>query len=104
MSDKLWTKTDIVALLNSEDTKLREAAQKRALLAIYHRQTQDEKRMAATVEHNKVGFNGVDAEIMTSFSLQLIQRAWLSPKQMALVSKKIQKYAGQLADIANGLK
>lgn len=78
----------------------REDAQNRALVAIYNGQTETEKAAAVTVEDNGIGFSGVDAEILTSFAQQFLSRQWLSPKQRAILAKKLPKYAGQLWQIA----
>jgi hypothetical protein len=51
-----------------------------------------------------VGFTGTDAEILSSFSKQLIEKGWLSPKQMVIVRKKIKKYENQMAKIATLIK
>ena len=67
-----------------------------ALLRVYGWQTEDEKRIGETREHNGRGFNGTDAEILSSFAKQLISRQFLSPKQIALTRKKIKKYAKQI--------
>jgi len=83
----------------------------RGILALYARQTQDEKDSESTEHDNKMGFNGFDAEILSSFSKQIL--AWqaqavkqyaspLSAKQVSLARKKMGKYAGQLARIARG--
>lgn len=74
----------------------------RGILAIYGRQTDEEQTHGQTVEDNGVGFNGVDAEILTSFALQLKERGSLSPRQVEIARKKMPKYAGQLAKIATG--
>lgn len=76
-------------------------ARLKALLWIYHFQTEDEKKKGRTAEFNSVGFTGSDGELLTSFAKQLITRAFLSPKQMGLVRKKISKYAGQIAKLIN---
>ena len=73
----------------------------RGLLAIYAGQTEDEKVSEATLEDNGIGFNGVDAEILTRFAEWYEEKGWLSGKQLALTRKKMLKYAGQLAKIAN---
>lgn len=78
----------------------REDAQNRALIAIYNGQTFAEKDSRATVEDNGIGFSGVDAEILTSFAEQFLARQYLSPKQRAILAKKMPKYAGQLWQIA----
>ena len=77
-----------------------EAWQDRALIAIYNGQTQAEKDSAVTSEDNGIGFSGIDAEILTSFAEQFLRRGFLSPKQRAIVAKKMPKYAGQLWRLA----
>lgn len=74
----------------------------RALTVVYQGQTSQEQSCERTVELNGVGFTAFDAEILTSFAQQV--ERWdasrypspLSPKQMALLHKRIVKYAGQL--------
>jgi hypothetical protein len=73
-----------------------ENAARKALLAIFEYQTEQEKAALITQEANGVGFNGTDAHILSSFALQLQTKGWLSPKQMALVRKKMPKYSGQI--------
>lgn len=83
-----------------EMVTVREEAQNRALIAIYNGQTHSEKESHTTVEDNGIGFSGVDAEILTSFAEQFLRRQFLSPKQRAILAKKMPKYAGQLWQIA----
>ena len=68
----------------------------RALIAIFDHQTEEEQEQATTKEDNGIGFTGADAELLTSFAIQYIDRGWLSDKQMAYLRKKITKYANQL--------
>jgi hypothetical protein len=81
----------------------------RGLLAIYRRQTADEQTSEQTKHDNGIGFNGLDATILSSFAKQVL--SWeasavkrfaspLSPKQVGLARRKMKKYAGQLARIA----
>ena len=93
-----WTKEAIKARLEKDDKWL-----VRGLLAIYGRQTAEEQVYGQTVEDNGIGFNGVDAEILTSIALQYKERGFLTSKQMEIARKKMLKYAGQLAKIANGV-
>lgn len=72
----------------------------RALLAIYEFQTAEEQDLGATVEHNKVGFSGADADILTSFAEQVKSGRTLSRKQMAVLFKRMPKYWRQLINIA----
>lgn len=68
------------------------------MLVIYAKQTLSEQASDATQVLNSVGFSGVDAEIMSSFSKQIKNGKVLSPKQMAIVFKKMPKYWEQLWD------
>lgn len=72
----------------------------KAVVAIYNGQTQDEKVAKTTSHDNGIGFNGVDAEILSSFAEQIKARGFLTPKQIEIARKKMRKYAGQLARIA----
>jgi hypothetical protein len=102
--NRMWSREDIAELLNISDL-----AVAKAVVAIYHRQTADEKDAQTTKHRNGVGFNGVDAILLSSFARQVI--GWqkgrsqypgpLGPRQVSLARKKIVKYAGQLAEIAN---
>jgi hypothetical protein len=81
----------------------------RTLEIIFQYQTESEKQADVTVEDNGVGFSGVDAEILSSFAKQAaafqkkkaagsVPPSWkpLSPKQLAILMKRMKKYAGQL--------
>ena len=72
----------------------------RAIVALFEKQTATEQMIEATSEHNGVGFNAIDAEILSSFAKQLIAGRTLSEKQLAIAFKKLPKYAKQLAMIA----
>jgi len=78
-----------------------EAWAKKSLLKIFDFQTQHEKDSEQTHDHNDVGFSGVDGEILTSFAKQLISKKWLSPKQMAIVYRKMPKYWMQIIGISD---
>jgi hypothetical protein len=96
MTDKKWTKEEVAAKLESDDKWL-----VRGLLAIHARQTGEEQLRGVTVENNGVGFNGVDSAIMTEMVVFHKHHGYLTAKQISLVRKKLLKYAGQLANIAN---
>ena len=69
---------------------------KRALIRIYENQTADEQNSGVTVHDNGIGFTGCDANILTSFADGLKKYGNLTVKQMALLHKKIGKYAKQI--------
>ena len=91
-----WTKEAAKDLLETDDRMVL-----RGMVAIYKKQTDDEQMAHQTIEDNGVGFNGFDAEILTSFAEQVIEGRRLSAKQFDIARRRIMKYAGQLADIAN---
>jgi hypothetical protein len=72
----------------------------RGLLAIYKGQTESEKMAGNVTADNGIGFTGTDAEILSSFAKQFQQRGTLSEKQMAILYKKMPKYAGQLRKVS----
>lgn len=90
-----WTKDQIREKIKTNDAWLI-----RGLMAIYAGQTQEEKAIGATKEDNGIGFNGADAEILTSFAQGYIRYGRLTPKQLAITRNKMVKYAGQLVKIA----
>lgn len=108
------TVTEVKATVQSPDTikALLEKSSKaieRGILAIYERQTADEKATESTNHENGVGFSGADAEILSSFASQIMRKEsrgvalgqCLSEKQIVIARKKMLKYARQLAEIAN---
>lgn len=56
----------------------------RALVVLYKRQTESERAMHATVEHNGRGFTGCDADIGTSHAEFYIKNEFLTTKQIAV--------------------
>ena len=90
---KVWSKESIQELLDRNDE-----AVIRAMLEIYNRQTTDEQKYQDTHLYNSVGFTGVDANIMSSFTEYYKKYNKLSPKQMAIARKKMKKYWSQLLD------
>ena len=97
MQKPKWTKEAIRAKLEVSDAWLY-----RGLSAIYARQTADEQDTNTTNHENGVGFNGVDAEFLSSLAVQVNTVNYLTPKQIGHARTKMLKYAGQLARIANG--
>ena len=94
---KIWKKEEIKTLLQTNDK-----AVLRGIVVIYSLQTEDEQMVGETIEHNGVGFNGVDASFMSSLAKFILDRGYLTAKQLEYGRRKIMKYAGQLAKVANG--
>jgi hypothetical protein len=68
----------------------------RAMLLIYRHQTDDEQNKDSTDHQNDVGFNSNDAFILSQFAKSYEQWGRLTPKQLAIVHRKMPKYARQL--------
>jgi hypothetical protein len=100
---KLWTPTEIRENLESDDVWVT-----KGVVAIFNKQTEDEQDCEQTKHINGIGYNGIDSLIMSSFAKQINNfrpgkfKSPLSAKQMRIARKKILKYSGQLAKIANG--
>lgn len=93
----MWTKEQIVQMLETNDK-----AVTRAVIAIYNRQTADEKTAQSTLKHNNVGFNGADAPYLSYCAKYAIDRKiYLSGKHLEKSRARIKKYSSQLLEIAN---
>ncbi len=68
----------------------------RALVRIAKEQTDEEQVKDRTELHNGVGFRVCDAFILTRMAKAFEQYKGLTPKQLALVMRKIPVYARQL--------
>lgn len=76
----------------------------RGLIVIYGYQTESEKLNGEVNVNNGVGFTGGDSKILSSMAEWYNKYGYLSEKQIELVKKKMEKYAGQLMrkSIADG--
>ena len=96
METQKYTKESIQALLQRSDS-----AVIRAVQAIYKYQTHAEKEIGHTIEHNGIGFNGIDSEFLSSIAEQIECGRYLSDKQIDVSRKMIKKYWKQLKLIAD---
>lgn len=97
MSEKrVWTEEEIKTLVQTNDKVLYGA-----LKHLYACQTADEKAEQQTNESNGVGFNGVDANILSSFCEFLNRTGFLTTRQKEIARKKLVKYNKQLTRLAN---
>ena len=71
------------------------------VIRIFDYQTAEEQNSHTTSEDNGVGFNGVDAELLSSYAEFAKKKGYLTKGQMVYARKKMLKYAGQLAKISN---
>jgi hypothetical protein len=97
MAQKTWTRTEIEALINTNDR-----AVERAMVAIWERQTRDEQATETNRHHNGIGFSGWTAKSGTYFANWVRSGRSLSGKHLAKARKIALHHAGQLTRIANG--
>lgn len=71
----------------------------RAIVKLWERQTIDEQASQVTRNVNGVGFNGTDANILSSFAEQINKGRTLSPKQLAIAFRKLPKYSRQVIEM-----
>lgn len=92
----MWTESAIKEMLQTNDD-----AVKRGLIAIFKRQTEDEREGDTTKHSNGIGFNAFDAKFASSLARQAQANGYFSAKQLAAGRKITLKYAKQLTKIAN---
>ena len=100
---KITSKAQLVSMLKTQLATRPQQAIK-GLMRIYANQTESEQSSGIVISNNGIGFVHVDSEILTSFAKQFEERGSLSEKQLAILYKKMPKYADQLisAAIAEG--
>lgn len=96
---KITSKAQLVSMLKIQLATRPQQAIK-GLMRIYANQTESEQSSGIVISNNGIGFVHVDSEILTSFAKQFEERGILSEKQLAILYKKMPKYAGQLINAA----
>ena len=90
---KITSKAQLVSMLKTQLATRPQQAIK-GLMRIYANQTDSEQSSGIVISNNGIGFVHVDSEILTSFAKQFEERGNLSEKQLAILYKKMPKYAG----------
>ena len=92
---KIWTRDDIVALLETSNK-----AVVRAIKQLYARQTSDEQSTKTTRVANGRGFNAKDAPFLSDIARKLPRyNDQMTPKQTAVARKMLKKYWRQLLEV-----
>ena len=99
MEPKTWTRTEIEEMINAHD-----GAVERAMVAIWERQTADEKETQGTRHHNGRGFAAWSARSGTYYAGWVRSGRRLTGKHLAKARKIALYHAGQLTDFANGVR
>ena len=96
---KITSKAQLVSILKTQLATRPQQAIK-GLMRIYANQTESEQSSGIVISNNGIGFVHVDSEILTYFAKQFEERGSLSEKQLAILYKKMPKYADQLINAA----
>lgn len=94
---KVWTKEEVRENLMSNQEWL-----ERGILAIFRQQTADEQSGEYTRWYNRHGFSSADASYLTYTANWLLSGKHLTGYHVEKARRRLLKYAGQLAKIANG--
>lgn len=84
-----------------EQIKKNQAWLERAILALFEKQTSDEKITEDTHHHNKQGFNKPDAHLLSYYAKWIQSGKHLDGAHLEKARNKVLKYSGQLTKIAN---
>jgi hypothetical protein len=74
---------------------------KRGLVAIYNKQSWDEKVSPQARHDNGVGFTHTDAKFLSAMAQRILNDMYFSDKMRICTIKAMRKYAGQLRKIAD---
>lgn len=98
-----YTKKQIKSFINN---KLRTNIvwAKKACVAVYALQANNEKRNDISSEHDGVGFNKNDAPILSGIARKIQNRRTLSTTDLEHLKKKMPKYACQVAHLSDKQK
>ena len=93
----MWTKEQIGERIEGSNKWL-----ERGVLAIYDRQTRDEKSVKDTKYLNGMGFSAFDVQYLSYVAEYLKSGRHLSGQYVEKTRKRMKRYVGQLTKIANG--
>ena len=98
MTKKIWTRGEIENMINTSDL-----AVERGIVAIWKRQTQNERDTGSVVKDNGMGFASWGARSGSYYANWINSGKHLSGKHLVKARKIAFYHAGQLTNIANGL-
>lgn len=91
----MWTKESITQLLDRSNR-----AVERAIVAIYNRQTEDEKSSGTTTHSNGRGFSGAHAELGTYYAKWILSGRSLTGHHLEKARRMSKRYVAQLLEEA----
>lgn len=93
---KLWTPEDIRTKLQTDDRWLF-----KGIVALFERQTDQEKKVEDARITNNQGFNKPDSHKLTYYAKWILKHGALTGFHLEDARKRVLKYSGQLTKIAN---
>lgn len=96
MENRIWNRSEIEALIFANDR-----AVERGIVAIYERQTADEKSTESTNHHNNIGFSGWTAKKGSYYAKWILSGRRLTGHHLENARKIALHHAGQITRIAN---
>ena len=96
---KYWTEEEMKNIISKSNKALYNC-----LRQLYDQQTDEEKNVGNTQEHNGVGFNAYDAPFLSAMIKSLDQYGHLTNGQLEKTRPLLMKYSKQLVVLANNKK
>jgi len=91
---QLINKDVIYAIIQTDNTFV-----VKCLIALWHRQTDQEQATYSALEDNHIGFNSGDAAFLSEFAEKAARGIELSKDQIGQVRKRLLKYCRQLSTL-----
>ena len=78
-----------------EEERIRDGEEIRKLMVVYDGQTAAEREEGSAIRDNGVGFNRIDAPVLTEIARDYERRGWITRRQLRAVAARIGKYHAQ---------
>ena len=74
---------------------------KKAVLTLYNRQTESEKRKGISDQHNDIGFSGYDAPYLTFVAIRINKKEEFDASEKAEIQRIIRRYGEQMVEASD---
>ena len=91
------TKKEMIEKLRKQISE-KESTAIHTLMFVFDRQVEDEQQHEVVKYHNGVGFKPQDAKKGSSFAKWYKNKGFFTAKQIAVVKRMVEKYAGQVVE------
>lgn len=94
--DEMLTKEEVRDLIATNNR-----AVMKAVLLLYHQQTEEEKYKGCSIEYNNKGFSRYDSAELSAFAVSIEKHNGASIKDINKYRYRLLKYSQQIANIVN---